>query len=132
MERSRTMRRSIAFTATLLVLAGSAWPAETEIDSDFMQAVEDVNNSLSSDIAERNAKAIVAEAKDLLSRFEQIQLYYEHKGEADDAVKLSRKSRDLAAEIVTLVSAKDFDTAAQKATDLSRACKTCHNFYKKS
>lgn len=126
------MRRALVLSGALLVLAGSAWPAETEIDSDFMQTVEDANKSLASDIADKNGQAIASEARELLAMFERVERYYAAKGEAEDAVKLSRKSKELAGEIIDLVSAKDFDAAAEKATDLSRACKSCHNFYKKS
>ena len=54
------------------------------------------------------------------------------KGDAADAVELAQKSRGLTAQILQSLSAKDFDAATNAATALSRTCKTCHNFYKKS
>ena len=51
------------------------------------------------------------------------------KGDAADAVELAQKSRGLTAQILQSLSAKDFDAATGS---LSRTCKTCHNFYKKS
>lgn len=113
-------------------LVGTAGSAEPEIDMDFMQNVEDTNKSLASAISIHDGTSSLGDAKQLETMFSQIEAFYAAKGDADDAVGLSRKSRVLSAEIQKSVSAKDFDTATNKATDLSRACKTCHSFYKKS
>jgi cytochrome c556 len=48
------------------------------------------------------------------------------------SVELAQRSRTPTARILQSLSPKDFDTATNSATALSRSCKTCHNFYKKS
>jgi cytochrome c556 len=126
------MRKTIILCGILSALAGSAWSVDSEMDTDFMQSVDETNKSLASNIADKDAKASLAAIKELEAMFDRVEIFYRHKGDAEDAVELSRKSRDLTIEIEKLVLAKDFDTANAMATDLSRTCKSCHNFYKKS
>jgi len=54
------------------------------------------------------------------------------KGDAPDAVDLSRKSKELATAIVKAVGSQQFEAATDSATEISRACRSCHTFYKKS
>jgi hypothetical protein len=53
-------------------------------------------------------------------------------GAMRQSVELAQRSRTPTARILQSLSPKDFDTATNSATALSRTCKTCHNFYKKS
>lgn len=124
------MRNPILF-AGLLLLAGAVISAEVQIDDDFMRTVEDTNKSLASNIALQNAKDATLDAKELEKMFAQVEAFYVKKGDAPDGVELSHKSKELAVEITQLVAAKNFDTANERASALSRTCKTCHNFYKK-
>lgn len=124
------MRKPILF-AGLLLLAGAVISAEVKIDDDFMRTVEDTNKSLASNIALHDVKASTLDAKELETMFAQVEAFYVKKGDAQDGVDLSHKSKELAIEITQLVAAKDFDTANERASALSRTCKTCHNFYKK-
>lgn len=126
------MRNLFVFLVLAGGLVGSAGSVESAIDMDFMQTVEDTNKSLASNIAVNDAKSSIADAKQLEGMFAQIEAFYAQKGDAADAVDLSKKSKELSIEIMKFVGAKDFDTATNKATDLSRACKSCHSFYKKS
>ena len=64
--------------------------------------------------------------------FGKVEAHFVAKGDAPDAVDLSRKSRELSEAIVKSVATKDFGTASDSATTLSRTCRTCHTFYKKS
>jgi hypothetical protein len=114
------------------VVTGSVASAEIEVDSDFMQNVEDINKSLASDIASHDGRSSVGEASELATLFAQVEAFYTRKGGADDAVDLSHKSRQLSDNIAQQVKAGDFDQATSTATELSRTCKSCHNFYKKS
>lgn len=128
------MRKGVALLFLSLVLSGAALAAqiEVEIDTDFMQTVEDTNKSLSNNIASHDANASRADASELQAMFAKVETFYAAKGDAADAVELSRKSQHLAEAVSKLVAAKDFDAASGTATDLSRTCKACHNFYKKS
>ena len=126
------MHKIISSLGIFVLLSGSVWSAQTELDTDLMQAIEDANKSLSSNIALKGEKAATANAKELEDMFSKVEAYFVAKGEAGDAVTLSKKSKDLTVEIVKSITAKDFDSATNSATVLSRTCRTCHTFYKKS
>ena len=130
-EKNIRMRKVILFFGAALALATGICLAEAELDTDLMQAIEDTNKSLASNIALKNAKASVADAKELTAMFEKVEAYFVQKGDAVNAVDLTKKSKDLTIAIVQSVNANDFDKATDFATALSRTCKTCHNFYKK-
>jgi hypothetical protein len=127
------MRRPVAAFALLLVLGGGVRSATDELDPDLMHGIEDTNKSLASNIATQQGAGASADARELNEMFAQVEAYFEKKGnDAADAVALAKKSRALSAQIVQSVSASDFATATDSATNLSRTCKTCHSFYKKS
>jgi hypothetical protein len=56
--------------------------------------------------------------------------YFVERGDAPDGVDMARKSRALIGAVSQAVAAKDFDTAANTASELSRNCKSCHRAYK--
>lgn len=121
-----------AFTWVVLVaLAGPAGSATPELGMDIMQSIEDLNKSLASNIALRDAKGGTADAKELDTLFADVEAHFAARGDAENAVALSRKTRTLALQIVRFIEAKDFGAASDTATDLVRTCKTCHTFYKK-
>jgi hypothetical protein len=126
------MRTLHTLCSVLLLAAGTAWSADLEMDTDWMQAIEDANKSLSSNIALKNAKAATADAQELNAMFVKVEAFFAAKADAHDAVDLSRKSIELTGEISKSISASDYDAATNSATALSRTCRTCHTFYKKS
>jgi hypothetical protein len=102
-----------------------------EMEMDLMQNIEDTNKSLASNIALQRIDPSIEDAKQLPSMFEVVEAHFIKKGDAENAVDLSKKSKQLAQDIATLMTEKNFDTATNLATDLSRTCKSCHTFYKK-
>jgi hypothetical protein len=56
--------------------------------------------------------------------------FFKQQPDSAEALELTIKSKHLLGDIVQQVNAGDFESAANSATDLARACKTCHNFYK--
>ncbi|MFT3857189.1 MAG: hypothetical protein QM742_06740 [Aquabacterium sp.] len=116
----------------LTVIGGAVRAADTELDMDLMQTIEDTNKSLASNISMQDAAGSTADAKELHALFGKVEAHFVAKGDAKDAVDLSRQSIDLADNIVKSVEAKDFGKAQESATTLSRTCRTCHTFYKKS
>lgn len=125
--------RKVPILLTLLsaAIALNALCAEPEMGMDLMQNIEDANKSLSSNIALANKQAAGNDAKELARMFEEVETFFVHKGDAANAVDLARQSRELSAEIVQLVATGKFEVATDKATTLSRTCRTCHTFYKK-
>ena len=126
----------LALSAVLagLIATGSVRSAEAppELGTDLMQAIEDSNKSLSSNISLKDAKASAADAKDINQAFIQVEAYFAARPDARDAVELARKTRELTDQIAQQVGSGHFDAAADSATALSRTCRTCHTFYKKS
>lgn len=119
------------FTAAAAAISVNAGSAEAEMGMDLMQNIEDANKSLSSNIALANKQAAGADAKDLTRMFQEVETFFEQKGDAKNAVDLARQSRELSSDIAQLVATGKFDVATDKATTLSRTCRTCHTFYKK-
>lgn len=126
------MRKVLPPLLLIAALSGSVLAGQSQIDDDFMRSVEDSQKSLVDNLATKNAKGSRADAGELAGMFAQVEAFYAAKGDAADAITLSKKSKDLSTEIVKLVEAKDFGTAAGKTEEIQRACKSCHNFYKKS
>lgn len=126
------MSKRILAWCVLLLTAGAALAADSEMDTDWMRAIEDANKALSSDIALKNTKGALADTKELEDMFVKVEGYFNAKGEAHEAVDLSQKSLTLTREIAKSVTAGDFDSATGSATTLSRTCRSCHTFYKKS
>ena len=126
-----TGRRSLAawllLAATPMVLG-----AQDELDTDLMQSIEDTNKSLASHIALQQGDGARADAQELTAMFAKVEAFYAGKPEAADAVNLAQQSQALGAEILKHLGARDYAAATASATTLSRTCKTCHNFYKKS
>lgn len=118
--------------AAMAVATGTVRSAQAELDPDVMLAIEDLNKSLSSNIALKDAKASTADAKELETLFAKVEVFFVEKGEAPDAVDLSKKSRTLSNAIIKNVESGNFEGATDAATDLSRTCRACHTFYKKS
>jgi hypothetical protein len=123
-------RTLIVFGAVLAVSAGLA-VAAVELDTDLMQTIDDTNKSLASNIAVKDGKAAIADAKSMNAMFGTVETYFVQKGDAANAVDLTKKSRELTLTIVNAVTSGDYDAATDAATTLSRTCKTCHTFYKK-
>lgn len=118
--------------AVMAVATGTVRSAQAELDPDLMLAIEDLNKSLSSNIALKDAKASTSDAKELETLFAKVEVFFTEKGEAPDAVDLSKKSRELSGSIIKNVESGNFDAATDAATNLSRTCRACHTFYKKS
>jgi hypothetical protein len=126
------MRKLIIAFGMLAVLGGVVRAADGDLDVDLMQTIEDTNKSLSSNIAIKNVPGSTSDAKELQELFGKVEAHFVAKGGADDAVDLAKKSKNWAEGIVKSVAAKEFDAATDSATNISRACRTCHTFYKKS
>jgi len=125
------MRNKIIVIGTFLAsLAGLAFAA-VELDTDLMQNIDDTNKSLASNIALKDGKAAIADAKSMNEMFGHVETYFVQKGDAANAVDLTKQSRELTLSIVSAVTANNFDAATDAATSLSRTCKKCHTFYKK-
>ena len=124
------MHKKILFLL-LAATAGIAISAQSALDDDLMQNIEDSTKSLTSNIALKDIKGGSVDAKELAEMFAKVEVFYQQKGDASEAVDLSRKSRELSVEVGKDITSRNFDHANELATSLSKTCKTCHSIYKK-
>lgn len=123
----------LLFGLNLLAIS-APFAEESEMDMDLMQSIEDTNDSLTSNVALEDADAATADAQTLDELFTVVVKHYQKDlaagNDVAEAVRLSEKSKKISGDIISQVKAGDFESAANSATELSRTCKTCHNFYK--
>ena len=120
--------------ASGFLISSVSFAEDAELDMDLMQTIESTNDNLSSNIALENAESAIADAKTLNELFAVVENHYKRESAAGkdvaEAVGLTKKSVKFSSEIMIFLEQKDFESAANTATDLARTCKTCHNFYK--
>jgi hypothetical protein len=122
---------AMALCSTIgLLWAGTASTAPDAIDTELMQALEDNNKDLASNLALQNAQAAQANAEEMRQLLGQVEAFYAAKGNAPDAVDFSRQSLQWVQRIRAQVDAGEFAPAVASATELARSCKSCHNVYK--
>jgi nitrate/TMAO reductase-like tetraheme cytochrome c subunit len=128
---------NIVFVSVLFshnIFAQETDAQELEMDMDLMQTIESTNDNLSSNIALENAESAIADAQTLNELFAVVADHYQQELAAGkdvaEAVDLTNKSLKFSSEIITFLQQEDYESAANRATDLARTCKTCHNFYK--
>ncbi len=128
------------FTKTTLIagvlqfaLLGTALCAAdaVDVDGDLMRGIDDTAKSLDSEVAQKDAKAALADARSLVETFARIESHYGQKPETADAVGFAHKTQELAAQALKAIEAQDFDAAGEAVAQLTRSCKTCHEVYKK-
>ena len=128
------------FTKTTLIagvlqfaLLGTALCAAdaVDVDGDLMRGIDDTAKSLDSEVAQKDAKAALADARSLVETFARIESHYGQKPETADAVGFAHKTQELAAQALKAIEAQDFDAAGEAVAQLTRSCKTCHEVDKK-
>jgi hypothetical protein len=95
-----------------------------------MQRIDRRSQSVQRNLAAGNGNAASADAREIGELYGSMEAYFSRRGSADNAVKLSREGRELAATVVRSVAAKDFATASKAAASIARACRACHLDYK--
>ena len=121
-------RTSIA--VTLLGAAGLALAA-ANLDEFVMETIDETSKGLASSIAQQDVEAAGAEAHTLDDLFAEVETYFVQRGDAPDGVDMARQSRKLIDAVARAVDARDFESAANTASELNRNCKACHRVYKK-
>ena len=123
--------RRLFIAAAQLLLAGGALCATFDVNGDLMRGIDDTAKSLDSDVAQKDAKAALADARSLVETFARIESHYGRKPETADAVGFAHQTQELAAKALKAIEAQDFDAAGEAVNQLTRSCKTCHEVYKK-
>ena len=125
------LRQKTTFVVLQFALACAALGAPFDIDGDLMRDIDDTAKSLDSEVAQKDAKAALADARSLVETFARIESHYGQKPETADAVGFAHRTQELAAQALKAIEAQDFDAAGEAVAQLTRSCKTCHQVYKK-
>jgi arginine deiminase len=126
------MRKMINLFGIVLVLASSAATAESEFDfEELMEAVDNNTHNLQDSITNKDHDSAIALAKELQNAFKLVEGFFQKRGNAADAVADSKIYQDNAAAIVKFVEANDYESASNKAIEISKSCdQACHDTYK--
>jgi hypothetical protein len=121
----------VAFAAFAIFVAREVAFGQSVLDFDeWMQRIDRRSQSVQRNLAAGEGNAASADAREIGELYGSMETYFSRRGNADNAVKLSREGRELAATVVRSVAAKDFATASKAAVSIARACRTCHVDYK--
>lgn len=126
------MRKMINLFGIVLVLASSAAAAESEFDfEELMETVDNNAHNLQDSITNKDRDSAIALARELQDAFKLVEGFFDKRGNAADAVADSRIYQDNAAAIVKFVEANDYESASNKAIEISKSCdQACHDTYK--
>jgi hypothetical protein len=127
------MRKPIVFLLVQLALSGTVASAsvDIDIDADLMRGIDDTTKSLDSSVTQKDAKAAIDEARELVETFARVEAHYAEKPETADAVGFAHRTQALAAQALKAIEGQDFDAASDAVNQLTRSCKSCHEVYKK-
>jgi hypothetical protein len=136
-ERRRALRDRLGMCAVITLAALAVFAAgdvafgQSVLDFDeWMQRIDRRSQSVQRNLAAGEANAATADAREIGELYRSMEVYFSRKGNAGNAVKLSREGRELAATVVRSVAAKDFASASRAAVSIARACRACHLDYK--
>jgi hypothetical protein len=126
------MRKMIKLCGVIFVLATGIVYAEAEFDfEELMESIDTNSHNLQGNIANKDTNSTIALAQEIQNQFRLVEGFFEKRGNSADAVTDAKRYEDMAAEIMKLVEANDFEAASNKAIEISNACDTaCHDTYK--
>jgi hypothetical protein len=105
--------------------------AQSVLDFDeWMQKIDRRSQSVQRNLTRKDVSGATADAREIGELYGSMETYFTRRGNAPNAVKLSKEGRDLAATVVKSVAANDFAGASQAALSITHACRTCHLEYK--
>ena len=113
-----------AFAAGLLLAQGAE-----EFDA-WMQTIDEKTQSVQRNIAAKDADAAAADARALVETFGRVGEFWKKRGNAPDAVDLSQKAKERAAEVAKAIAARDFDAASTQSIRIAETCTACHRLYR--
>jgi len=101
-----------------------------DYDDDLMRDLDKTIKYFEPDIMAGNAQGATEDAEILQDGFRYTEKYFTKKGDADDAVKISKQGLDLIGGAIKSLADNDFDAAASAARDTAKLCRACHDVYK--
>ncbi|MGD0132929.1 MAG: hypothetical protein ABSE57_12825 [Bryobacteraceae bacterium] len=125
------MRKMIIVVGIQAVLAAGMVLAQSQDDFDaWMRIIDEKNQSVQRNIAAKDADAATADARTLQETFKLVEGFWAKRGNAADAVELSQKAQQQAAEVVKSATAKDYEAASTLSINIAQTCTACHRLYR--
>jgi hypothetical protein len=127
------MRRRFILAASIALISSGPVFAALDLhdyDNDLMRDLEKTIKYFEPDITAKNADAVKEDADLLADGFRYTESYFSKKGNAADAVEISKKGAKLIAEVRADIEKADFEAAAAVAREAPEVCKSCHDIYK--
>jgi len=122
--------RATCLFIVLFAAAGSAG-AQSILQFDrWMQRIERRSQSVQRHLTAKDTQSAVTDAQEIGELYKLMEGYFAQRGNASDAVQISRDGEVLAESIVRSAQAADFDTALRSAISIARACRDCHFEFK--
>jgi hypothetical protein len=125
------MRKIIMVVGIQTALAAGIVLAQSQDDFDaWMRTIDEKNQSVQRNIAAKDADAATADAKALQETFKLVEGFWAKRGNAPEAIELSQKAQQQAAEVVKSATARDYDAASTKSINIAQTCTACHRLYR--
>ena len=125
------MRRIAALAGISAALVSIQAFGQSVDDFDaWMRTIDEKNQSVQRNIAAKDAKAATDDALTMRDTFRLVEGFWKQCGHAPDAVDLSQKAEERAAEVVKSIAAKDFDAASAQSIKIAETCTACHRLYR--
>lgn len=135
--RSRKAKGSLIALALLGAAVGIgvaiAEPAKSEYadyDDDLMKDLDRTIKYFEPDVSGGNEAGVADDIAVLRQGFQYTETYFSKRGNAPDAVKISRDGLKALDDVQHNVTNKDIEAAAARARDVVETCRACHDIYK--
>jgi len=120
----------IALAAVLAALCAVASAHSIFDFDDWMQRIEESSQDLQRHIDARRPEAAVERAREIEALYGLMEEFFENRGEADDAVRMSREGREFAVRVQGDLARQRFGAAKGNALKIAHGCRGCHIQYK--
>lgn len=126
------MRKTINLFGIILVLASGVATAESDFDfEELMETIDTNSHNLQDSIVNKDRDSAIALAKQIQDAFKLVEGFFDKRGNAADAVADSKIYQDNAAAIMKFIEANDYESASNKAIEISNSCDdACYDTYK--
>ena len=126
----QTALRTAALAAILCAIASSGYGQSILQFDRWMQRIERRSQSVQRHITAGDAPSAVADAHEIGELYRLMEGYFQQRGDAAEAVRISNEGATLADGIVKSIEISDYETASRSAISIARACRDCHFQYK--
>jgi hypothetical protein len=126
----KCMWKTVIFGPGVLFAASLMFAQSADEFDAWMRTIDEKNQSVQRNIANKEAKSAADDARTLQDTFKLVEGFWKKRGNAQDAVDLSQKAGERAAEVAKLIAAKDFEAASAQSIKIAETCTACHRLYR--